>query len=178
MRNPRRVGKVASSVAAVPESPPTSLRHPSHSGILLGNSAFVNDMASLPNQRQVSIGEDTSITRQRDPPEIMSSSAHVPFDSPPLYQPMEHSSFASPIASPENATDDNPLLSRFAADNRDLIPPSMERKLHLAGYLPTDNPNLISEEHWETKYGISKLELTRLNEAFKRSEVSHNSDVY
>jgi len=59
-------------------------------------------------------------------------------------------------------------ISDFCTTNRDLIPPSLERKLHAARYLPEDDPSDLSAEYWHSTYGVEFFELRRLQAAYER----------
>ena len=53
-------------------------------------------------------------------------------------------------------------LARFADSNRGLISEDLEARLTAAGYLPTDDPDNLSEEEWRIVHNVTKLEVMRL----------------
>ncbi|KAG9033304.1 hypothetical protein FS842_003962 [Serendipita sp. 407] len=61
-------------------------------------------------------------------------------------------------------------LSRWAQENRAYITPRLKAKLVAARYLPTTNPDSITEEEWERRWGVTKLELTRMRMLYSRSD--------
>ncbi|KAG8809416.1 hypothetical protein FRC19_005236 [Serendipita sp. 401] len=60
-------------------------------------------------------------------------------------------------------------LSRWAEENRVYISEKLEARLELAGYLPTDDPDAISEEDWERKWSVSNTELANLRMIYAKS---------
>lgn len=52
----------------------------------------------------------------------------------------------------------NPELAEFANANRTMISEDLEARLTTAGYMPTDDPDGLTEEEW-SEHGITKLEL-------------------
>jgi cell division septation protein DedD len=87
----------------------------------------------------------------------------TPSDPPPTYGPedlLRQDRAPSSLFSPE--------LARFAAANRDVINENLEARLQAAGYLPTDDPNRLTAEEWRVEYGITKLELRRLQDLYSR----------
>jgi hypothetical protein len=60
------------------------------------------------------------------------------------------------------------LIADFCASNRDLISPTLERKLHAARYLPEDNPSDVDADYWLTTHGVGLSELRRLQTAHER----------
>lgn len=57
-------------------------------------------------------------------------------------------------------------LAAFADANRDLISEDLELRLSVAGYLPSDDPDNLTEEEWMTVHNVTKLELIRLRSLF------------
>jgi cell division septation protein DedD len=86
----------------------------------------------------------------------------TPSDPPPTYGPEDllRQDRAPSLFSPE--------LARFAAAHRDVINENLEARLQAAGYLPTDDPNRLTAEEWRVEYGITKLELRRLQDLYSR----------
>jgi hypothetical protein len=97
--------------------------------------------------------------RNADRP-ISPSFSATTYDPPPTYGPEESVLQASPSFSPE--------LARFASANRDVINESLEARLQAAGYLPTDDPSNLTPEEWKNEYGITRLELRRLQDLYSR----------
>ncbi|CAG7850076.1 SubName: Full=Uncharacterized protein {ECO:0000313/EMBL:CCA76550.1} [Serendipita indica DSM 11827] len=62
-------------------------------------------------------------------------------------------------------------LSQWARENRHYITEKLEMKLDAAGYVPTDDPDNISEEEWKREWGVTKLELTRMRGLYARSRI-------
>jgi hypothetical protein len=62
-----------------------------------------------------------------------------------------------------------PALADFARANRNLISYDLEAKLAAAGYLPTDDPDNLSEQEWITKYNVTVQELESLRRLYYRS---------
>lgn len=60
----------------------------------------------------------------------------------------------------------SPPLVAFANANRELISEDLELRLSVAGYLPSDNPDNLSEEEWMSLHNVTKLELMRLRSLF------------
>ncbi|KIM26123.1 hypothetical protein M408DRAFT_330715 [Serendipita vermifera MAFF 305830] len=60
----------------------------------------------------------------------------------------------------------SPALAAFATANRDLISEDLEVRLSIAGYLPSDDPNNLTEEEWMTEHNVTKLELMRLRSLY------------
>ncbi|KIM26122.1 hypothetical protein M408DRAFT_9991 [Serendipita vermifera MAFF 305830] len=65
----------------------------------------------------------------------------------------------------------SPPLAAFANANRELISEDLELRLSVAGYLPSDNPDNLSEEEWMSLHNVTKLELMRLRSLFTGSDV-------
>ncbi|KAG8857170.1 hypothetical protein FRB91_011646 [Serendipita sp. 411] len=92
-----------------------------------------------------------------------------------IHSPTETSNDAD-IHSPVSPSDSrmDPLgdweLSRWAHENRAYITPRLKAKLVAARYLPTTNPDSITEEEWERRWGVTKLELTRMRMLYSRSD--------
>ncbi|KIM26113.1 hypothetical protein M408DRAFT_330708 [Serendipita vermifera MAFF 305830] len=59
-------------------------------------------------------------------------------------------------------------LTNWFRANRASITDEMEQRLVAAGYMPSNNPDDLTEEEWETKFGITKFELIRLREIYAR----------
>jgi hypothetical protein len=62
----------------------------------------------------------------------------------------------------------SPELARFASANRDVIGENLEARLQAAGYLPTDDPSRLTAEEWKNEYGVTKIELRRLQDLYSR----------
>ncbi|KIM26128.1 hypothetical protein M408DRAFT_196620 [Serendipita vermifera MAFF 305830] len=81
------------------------------------------------------------------------------FDPPPIYGSDER------IARRPSMS---PALVEFARANRTWISEDLQERLTAAGYLPTDDPDNLTEEEWR-ELGITKLELLRLRALFART---------
>ena len=57
-------------------------------------------------------------------------------------------------------------LASWANANRAFVTEDLESKLSNAGYVPTDDPDDLTEEEWTTKYGLTKLEIVRLRKLY------------
>ena len=69
---------------------------------------------------------------------------------------------------PEEAAKETEL-AEWARARRAQIPVTLEAKLAAAGYVPTDNPNIIPEEVWVREYGVTILELSRIRGLYRRN---------
>ncbi|KAG8857171.1 hypothetical protein FRB91_011647 [Serendipita sp. 411] len=124
--------------------------------------------------------DDDEIAQDAPPIAATVSRAEIP---PPAY-----SSILSPVGGSDNSRNQArriPLLalrrssgvdvpedlglSRWAEENRVYISEKLEARLELAGYLPTDDPDAISEEDWERKWSVSNTELARLRMIYAKS---------
>ena len=98
------------------------------------------------------------------PTSVQSSSFFsTPSDPPPTYGPgdfLRQDGAPSSLFSPE--------LARFASAHRDVINENLEARLQAAGYLPTDDPSRLTAEEWKNEYGITKMELRRLQDLYSR----------
>ncbi|KAG8806811.1 hypothetical protein FRC17_004802 [Serendipita sp. 399] len=65
---------------------------------------------------------------------------------------------------------DDSALSLWAQENRTYITARLEAKLVAAGYSPSTDPDLVTEEQWEERWGVTKLELTRMRMLYARSQ--------
>ena len=97
---------------------------------------------------------------------------------PPTYQdeentvqiiPSPRTARVQPEEEAERARLYDEQIADFCATNRDLISPSLERKLHAARYLPEDDPSDVPAEYWHNTYGVEFFELRRLQTAYERS---------
>ncbi|KAG8784637.1 hypothetical protein FRC20_001076 [Serendipita sp. 405] len=61
-------------------------------------------------------------------------------------------------------------LSQWARENRSYITEKLEMKLDAAGYVPSDDPDNMSEEEWKREWGVTKLELTRMRSLYARTQ--------
>lgn len=94
------------------------------------------------------------------------ASTHTPsdfsdlqLDPPPTYAP-EESVRQTPAFSA--------ALALYASQHRDVINESLEARLQVAGYLPTDDPSNLSSDEWQNDYGVTKLELRRLQDLYSQ----------
>ncbi|KIM26125.1 hypothetical protein M408DRAFT_196567 [Serendipita vermifera MAFF 305830] len=79
--------------------------------------------------------------------------------APPLYgAPMSDMLYAIPPTSL--------ALAEFAEANRDMIGTDLEMRLAIAGYVPSDDPDNLSEEEWTNVHNLTRLELMRLRSLF------------
>ncbi|KIM32278.1 hypothetical protein M408DRAFT_20597 [Serendipita vermifera MAFF 305830] len=62
----------------------------------------------------------------------------------------------------------NDSLHEWAEENRDLVPPHLERRLRTLGYVPGSNPSKISPENWLVGFGVTRYELAGLQELYER----------
>jgi hypothetical protein len=60
-----------------------------------------------------------------------------------------------------------PALARWANANRAFITHDLEARLEAAGYLPTDDPNNLTEEEWITEHNVTKLEVIRIRALYQ-----------
>ena len=60
------------------------------------------------------------------------------------------------------------VLATWASANRNVISEDTETKLLAAGYMPGDDPDIFSEDEWQTRYGLTRLELFRLRNLYAR----------
>jgi len=44
----------------------------------------------------------------------------------------------------------------------------LEARLVAAGYIPTDDPDSVTEEEWRENHGITKLELLQMRALYSR----------
>ncbi|CAG7846607.1 SubName: Full=Uncharacterized protein {ECO:0000313/EMBL:CCA69853.1} [Serendipita indica DSM 11827] len=72
------------------------------------------------------------------------------------------------IGTSEPLMDD--ILGQYAQANSDLFSPSLESKLRVARYLPTDNPSEMPISEWQV-YSVQTFELRRLQEAYDRNKL-------
>jgi hypothetical protein len=92
-------------------------------------------------------------------------------DPPPMYQDEAEAQIQSQRIRAEEAERVrryDALIADFCASNRDLISPTLERKLHAARYLPEDDPSDVAADYWLNTYGVDSLELMRLQTAYER----------
>lgn len=90
---------------------------------------------------------------------MSAASSYAPrHGSPPVYGSSVYAYGAS----------SNPL-STWANSNRAFITEDLESKLATAGYLPTDNPDDLTEEEWTNQFGLTKLEVLRLRKLYSGS---------
>jgi hypothetical protein len=92
-------------------------------------------------------------------------------DFPPMYRDEDEAQLQSQrirAEEAERARRYDALIANFCAENRDLISPALERKLHAARYLPEDNPSDVAADYWHTTYGVEFFELRRLQTAYER----------
>lgn len=61
-------------------------------------------------------------------------------------------------------------LSAWAAEHRRQIPESFEAKLKAAGYLPYDDPDIMTEDEWLSQWSVSRMELQRLRHLYQQRE--------
>ncbi|KAG8807378.1 hypothetical protein FRC17_004489 [Serendipita sp. 399] len=61
-------------------------------------------------------------------------------------------------------------LSQWARENRSYVTEKLEMKLDAAGYVPSDDPDNITEEEWKCEWGVTKLELTRMRALYARTQ--------
>jgi hypothetical protein len=111
---------------------------------------------SLPTEISLHTGRPVSI----HPSSFFS---RMPDDPPPTYgleESVRQDRTLPPLFSPE--------LARFASANRDIINESLEARLQAAGYLPTDDPSNLTPEQWKNEYGVTRLELRRLQGLYTR----------
>jgi len=96
---------------------------------------------------------------------ILSSptSSAMPYDPPPIYG-QEELVRTGPVPS----SSFSPALALFASRHRDVINENLEARLQAAGYLPTDDPTYLTPEEWKSEYGVTRLELRRLQDLFSR----------
>ena len=73
----------------------------------------------------------------------------------------------APGTSPEGTA-----LSQWARAHRGFISKKLEAKLDAAGYVPTDNPDSMTENEWMQTWGVTKLELGRLKALFAERQLS------
>jgi len=85
----------------------------------------------------------------------------VPQDPPPTYGP------ASSVRQTA-AVSFSAVLALYASQHRDVINESLEARLQVAGYLPTDDPSNLSSDEWQNDYGVTKLELRRLQDLYSQ----------
>lgn len=99
------------------------------------------------------------------PVSIHSSSflSRMPDDPPPTYNTEE--SVRQERTVPRSFS---PELALLASANRDVINESLEARLQAAGYLPTDDPSDLTPEQWLDEYGVTRLELRRLQGLYSR----------
>lgn len=87
---------------------------------------------------------------------------------------------APPIISPSLAEGSTVQLEdelgRWAEKNRPYIPHELERKLRIAHYLPSDNPDLLPANVWNDDYGVGNFELKRLQGLYARYVAVVNID--
>lgn len=57
-------------------------------------------------------------------------------------------------------------LATWANANRAFITEDLESKLASAGFLPSDNPDDLTEEEWTSQFGLTKLEVLRLRKLY------------
>ncbi|CAG7850099.1 SubName: Full=Uncharacterized protein {ECO:0000313/EMBL:CCA71990.1} [Serendipita indica DSM 11827] len=104
---------------------------------------------------------------------------------PPAYDPIRMHVSPSPSSRNASTRSSAPLLNKtspvpegveeetglaeWARTHRSQIPARLEAKLAAAGYVPTDNPDSISEEEWLREYGVTKFELARVRTLYQKS---------
>ncbi|KAG8838201.1 hypothetical protein FRC18_005699 [Serendipita sp. 400] len=71
-----------------------------------------------------------------------------------------------PITSPAPSAVPVDAVGQFSNNYRYLITPVLEGKLRTSGWLPTTDPDNISAEDWQTRYGVDAAELAKLKEAY------------
>jgi len=113
-----------------------------------GNTSTVRNTRPAPTeegQRDSPSSRNTSTVRNILPTLIASSSTgDIPSEQPPPYGHLT-------------------VLARWARANRNAITEDMEAKLLEARYMPGDDPDILSEDEWQTRYGLTRLELRRLH---------------
>ena len=77
----------------------------------------------------------------------------------------------SPSSEPEHIAESRPLklntpLAKWAKKNRKYIPERLERKLENAGYVPTDDPDQLTEDEWRRDWGVTIFELGRMRKLY------------
>lgn len=118
-----------------------------------------------------------SLPSKATPQRIYSSGKDNPASFFPSRSTNSERGRASPIASSSGAgpsqTHDSPpvygnsrVLSTWASANRAAVSEDMESKLLSAGYMPGDDPDLFTEDEWQTKFGLTRLELVRLRRLY------------
>jgi hypothetical protein len=111
-----------------------------------------NTQSSLEKEGQRSLcspGNTSTDRNNRPTPNVSSSTREIPREPPPVYG---------------NST----VLAAWASTNRNVVSKDMESKLLAAGYMPSDNPDIFSEDEWQTRCGITRLELFRLRKLYAR----------
>ncbi|KAG8809210.1 hypothetical protein FRC17_003558, partial [Serendipita sp. 399] len=68
-------------------------------------------------------------------------------------------------------------LSQWARENRSYITEKLEMKLDAAGYVPSDDPDNMTEEEWKREWGVTKLELTRMRALYARTQAQAQVQV-
>jgi len=91
----------------------------------------------------------------------LSSLSGISYDPPPTY-----GTDAVPFPAPRPSA--SAALIAFAQANREFINADLEARLVAAGYMPTDDPDSLTEEEWRENHGITKLELLRLRTLYAR----------
>ncbi|CCA71982.1 hypothetical protein PIIN_05917 [Serendipita indica DSM 11827] len=77
----------------------------------------------------------------------------------------------SPTSEPEHTEERiqlriNTPLAKWAKKHRKYIPERLERKLEDAGYVPTDDPDQLSEDEWRREWGVTIFELGRMRKLY------------
>ena len=91
-------------------------------------------------------------------PAIQESPSVVSTEPPPEYNTGTSIGSTQSYAVPPVSA----ALAEFASSNRRLISEDLEARLTAAGYLPTDDPDNLSEEEWRDVHNVTKLELMRI----------------
>lgn len=104
------------------------------------------------------------------PISLHSANSAAPSDPPPTYGHSlpRDSPHPDPTQMRTLSASFSPELVRFASTNRDMINENLEARLQAAGYLPTDDPSNLTPEEWRVEYGITRLELRRLQDLYTR----------
>ncbi|KAG8831477.1 hypothetical protein FRC17_003096 [Serendipita sp. 399] len=86
---------------------------------------------------------------------------------PPAFPQPAYNQYAPPPG-PPSIVSSVPVdaIGQFANNYRYLITVELEGKLRLAGWLPATDPDSISAEYWQTRYGVDASELAKLKEAY------------
>lgn len=143
-----------------PSSPTTTFSQPTESASINPfQSPGLGRTASLPRSAHSATQSDTGPS---------SGVSEVPHDPPPIYDTVGEDRIFRPLPSV-------PLtLAQFASANRGMINEDLEARLEAAGYLPTDDPDSLTEQEWK-EHKVTKLELLRLRTLFNRNRASYSN---